>query len=208
MDAIKITWHGHACYTVEHGGYIIALDPYDNTTPGYNPLSLTAHKTLCSHSHHDHSYVQAVCMPLCEIPCPFEIETVSTFHDDAQGAKRGTNLIHILKAAGMKIVHLGDLGHLLTDEQAQAIGTPDVLITPVGGYYTIDASQADQIARQLGAKIVIPMHYRSDTFGYDKIARVEEFTDLRDDVTVSDTNTLTLTPDSPAAAVVLKYLGE
>lgn len=208
MDTIKITWHGHACYTVEHGGYIIALDPYDDTTPGYNPLSLTAHKTLCSHSHHDHSYIQAVSAPACDLPCPFEIDTVATYHDDAQGAKRGENTVHILKAAGMKIVHLGDLGHLLSDEQANAIGKPDVLIAPVGGFYTIDALQADQTARQLGAKIVIPMHYRSDSFGYDKIARVENFTALRRDVITADTNTLTLTPTTPAGAVVLKYMGE
>ena len=208
MNTIKITWHGHACYTIEQGGYIIALDPYDDTTPGYNPLSLTAHKTLCSHSHHDHSYTQAVSAPASDLPCPFEIDTVATCHDDAGGAKRGENTVHILKAAGMKIVHLGDLGHLLSDEQAQAIGKPDVLITPVGGFYTIDALQADQTARQLGAKIVIPMHYRGDSFGYDKIARVEDFTALRDDVTVADTNTLTLTPTTPAGTVVLKYMGE
>ena len=207
MNTIKIIWHGHACYTIEQGGYIIALDPYDDTTPGYNPLSLTAHKTLCSHSHHDHSYIQAVSAPASDLPCPFEIDTVATCHDDAGGAKRGENTVHILKAAGMKIVHLGDLGHLLSDEQAQAIGTPDVLITPVGGFYTIDALQADKTARQLGAKIVIPMHYRSDSFGYDKIARVESFTALRDDVITADTNTLTLTPTTPAGTVVLKYMG-
>lgn len=208
MDTIKITWHGHACFSVEKDGYVIALDPFDPTTPGYTPLALTAHKTLCSHSHHDHSYLDAVCMPLCEKECPFGITTVATFHDDAEGAKRGENTVHILEAAGMKIVHLGDLGHLLSDEQVAAIGTPDVLIIPVGGFYTIDAVQADATARQLGAKIVIPMHYRGDTFGYDKIARVEEFTALRTDVRELDTNRLELTPTSPAGTVVLKYIGQ
>lgn len=208
MDTIKITWHGHACFTVEYDGYVIALDPYDPTTPGYNPLCLTAHKTLCSHSHHDHSYLQAVCMPLCERECPFEITAVDSFHDDAGGAKRGTNKIHVLTAAGMKIVHLGDLGHPLSDEQAAIIGTPDVLIIPVGGYYTIDAKQADALARRLGAKIVIPMHYRSDTFGYENIGRVEEFTALRDDVRQLDTNTLELTPETSAMTALLRYMGE
>ncbi len=208
MDTIRITWHGHACFTVEHRGYVVAIDPYDPTTPGYTPLNLTAHKTLCSHNHHDHSYLDAVCMPLCEVECPFEITAVDSFHDDECGAKRGTNKIHLLTAAGMKIVHLGDLGHLLTDEQAEAIGKPDVLIAPVGGYYTIDAAQADAIARRLGAKIVIPMHYRSDTFGYENIGRVEEFCALRENVQKLDTNTIELTASAPAATAVLKYQGE
>jgi L-ascorbate metabolism protein UlaG (beta-lactamase superfamily) len=108
----------------------------------------------------------------------------------------------------MKIVHLGDLGHPLSDEQAAIIGTPDVLITPVGGYYTIDAKQADAIARRLGAKIVIPMHYRSDTFGYENIGRVEEFTALRDDVRQLDTNTLELTPETSAMTALLRYMRE
>lgn len=208
MNSIKITWHGHACFTLEYDGYIIAIDPYDPTTPGYAPLCLTAHKTLCSHSHHDHSYLDAVCMPLCEKECPFEISTLDTFHDDAEGSKRGTNLVHIIKAGSISVVHLGDLGHLLSDEQTAHIGKADVLIAPVGGFYTIDAAQADKTARQLGAKIVIPMHYRSDSFGYDKIAKVEDFTALRDDVTVFDTNTLLVTPDTHAMTAVLKYMGE
>ncbi len=208
MDTIRITWHGHACFTLEHRGYVVANDPYDPTTPGYTPLNLTAHKTLCSHSHHDHSYLDAVCMPLCETDCPFEITTVDSFHDDANGAKRGTNKIHLLTAAGMKIVHLGDLGHTLSDEQAEAIGKPDLLIAPVGGYYTIDAAQADANARRLGAKIVIPMHYRSDTFGYENIARAEDFTALRSDVRHLDTNTLELTPETPAMTALLRYMGK
>lgn len=208
MDNIRITWHGHACFTLEYAGYILAIDPYDPTTPGYKPLCLTAHKTLCSHSHHDHSYTDCVCMPLCERECPFEITALPTCHDDAEGAKRGKNLVHIIKAGNVKIVHAGDLGHLLTGLQAAQSAAPDVLMIPVGGYYTIDAQQADTTAKQLGARIVIPMHYRSDTFGYDNIGRVEDFTSLRNDVKILDTNTITLTPDSAPMTAVLKYMGE
>ena len=207
MSSIKITWHGHACFTLEYDGYIIAIDPYDPTTPGYSPLCLTAHKTLCSHSHHDHSYLDAVCMPLCERECPFSIKTVSTFHDDAGGAKRGSNRIHVLSAGGITIAHLGDLGHLLSDEQAARIGKPDVLIAPVGGYYTIDAAQANEIANSLGAKVIIPMHYKSESFGYDNIASADGFLKLRSDVKVLDTNTLIITKDTSPMTALLKYEG-
>ena len=56
--------------------------------------------------------------------------------------------------------------------------------------------------------INVPMHYRSDTFGYDKIARAEEFTALRDDVRQLDTNTLELTPETSAMTALLRYMGQ
>lgn len=87
--------------------------------------------------------------------------SVLTYHDSVNGSKRGTNTVRVIEADGVRICHLGDLGHLLTKDQIKAIGRVDVLMIPVGGVYTIDAAQAKQVVAQLKPKIVLPMHYKT-----------------------------------------------
>ena len=83
-----------------------------------------------------------------------------SFHDDKQGAERGPNTIYVYKAEEFTIAHLGDLGHLLTDAQVEAIGDVDVVMIPVGGTYTLDAKTAAAVIGQIEPKIIIPMHYK------------------------------------------------
>ena len=64
---------------------------------------------------------------------------IATWHDAQGGAKRGDNVVFRIEAENLSIVHLGDLGHTLIERQCREIGTPDVLLTPVGGNYTTDA---------------------------------------------------------------------
>lgn len=65
------------------------------------------------------------------------------------------------------MAHLGDLGQrALRDEQAQALGTVDVLFVPVGGGPTIGAEQATEVAARLGARVVVPMHYRTERIDF------------------------------------------
>jgi L-ascorbate metabolism protein UlaG (beta-lactamase superfamily) len=108
----------------------------------------------------------------------------------------------------MRVVHLGDLGHLLGDEQLRQIGTPDVVMIPVGGYYTIDAVSAKQVADSLGAKIVLPMHYRGESFGYDVIGTVDEFTKLYSPKMVKryESNSIEVDDDTAPQVAVLKFL--
>lgn len=174
---MKITWLGHACFALESDDYRVLLDPYTKVK-GYDELQVSAHKVLCSHEHYDHNAREKVTMPLIERPCPFTIETMDTYHDDACGAKRGTNKVHILRAEGVTAVHLGDLGHLLTPKQAEQIYGCDVLMIPVGGCYTIDAAQAKAVVGQVQPRIVIPMHYRRGRRGFAEIGTVEAFTKL------------------------------
>ena len=111
---MKLTWLGHSCFAVESGGYRVVLDPY--YVESYPPLHTSANEVLCSHHHRDHDYVEAVELtPRGD--SPFTVETVQAFHDDQGGALRGTNTIHILAAEGLRVVHLGDLGHELSGEQ-------------------------------------------------------------------------------------------
>lgn len=174
---MKITWLGHACFALESDGYRVLLDPYTKVR-GHEELQVSAHKTLCSHEHYDHNARDVVAMPLIERPCPFTIETMDTYHDEAQGKKRGKNTVHILKAENMIAVHLGDLGHLLSEEQAEKLRGCDVLMIPVGGTYTVDAARAKAVVEQVQPKVVIPMHYRHGKYGFGELDTVEKFTNL------------------------------
>lgn len=174
---MKLTWLGHSCFLVEQDGYTILLDPYAGVE-GYPPLTerkLRVNKILCSHGHHDHNAAdQAETVPF-RGECPFTVRTVETCHDGQGGALRGTNTVHILSAGGAAIAHLGDLGHPLSPEQAEAIGPLDAVLIPVGGYYTIDAREARAVCEALRPKCAVPMHYRQGARGYAVLAEVEEF---------------------------------
>ena len=178
---MKLIWQGHACYTLESADGTVVFDPYE---PGYVPgltlPELSADVVLCSHYHRDHGCAEAVKqlkrrtnLIINDLPC---------YHDDQQGALRGENRIHMVDAEGKRIVHMGDLGHMLSDSQIEALGEVDVLIIPVGGFYTIDAATAFELAGKIGAKITVPMHYRGENFGYDVISTVDEFTKLAENV--------------------------
>ena len=193
MNKLTITWHGHSCFTISCNGYDVVLDPYaPGSVPGLPELSLTADMVLCSHEHSDHGYTQAVRIRENGLENPFQITKIDTFHDDASGSMRGPNRIHILEAGGLKAVHLGDLGCGLTAMQADLLKKPDVLLIPVGGYYTIDAAQAAEIVERLSPRVTVPMHYRSDTFGYPVIGRLEEYTSRCSNEIIYDTNVLTV----------------
>lgn len=204
MNKLTITWHGHSCFTISCNGYDVVLDPYaPGSVPGLPELSLTADMVLCSHEHSDHGYTQAVRIRENGTENPFQITKIDTFHDDASGSMRGPNRIHILEAGGLKAVHLGDLGCGLTAMQADLLKKPDVLLIPVGGYYTIDAAQAAEIVERLSPRVTVPMHYRSDTFGYPVIGRLEEYTSRCSNEIIYDTNVLTVDEQTRVQTAIL-----
>ena len=135
----------------------------------------------------------------------FQVERLDTFHDDSQGSQRGKNTIHILSSQGLRVAHLGDLGCSPAPEQMDRLMGLDALLIPVGGYYTIDAQQAHALVRALKPRVVVPMHYRSDTFGFDVISRLEDFLALCGQVVRYEGNTLELTRHTPAQTAVLTY---
>ncbi len=174
---MKLTWIGHSCFKLEKDGYSIIMDPYaDGSVPGCKPVRETADLVLCSHEHGDHNYRDGVTLT-GRAGGPFAVERIDTYHDDVMGAKRGSNQIFIISDGEDRVAHLGDLGCDLEPEQVEKLKGLDVVMIPIGGFYTIDAKQAAEIVRQLNPRIVIPMHYRSEAggFGYDVIGTVEEF---------------------------------
>ena len=178
---MKITWYGHSCFLVETAEGSAVLDPYaPGSVPGLRLPPLTADLVLCSHAHRDHGYAAGVSLSGNE-PA-FSVKTIACFHDDRGGSLRGENTIHVIEAEGLRIAHLGDLGHPLSAEQLAALGAPDVLLIPVGGHYTIGAETAAALAKAVGARITVPMHYRGEGFGYEVIGPVEPFLRRRERV--------------------------
>lgn len=199
---MKLTWYGHSCFLVETELGSVVFDPYaPGSVPGLSLPPLAADAVICSHGHADHAYSAGVALSGREPG--FSVTHLECFHDDRRGALRGKNTATLIEAEGIRLLHLGDLGHELSPEQLAALGRVDVLLLPVGGYFTIDAAAADKTARALGAHVVIPMHYRGEGFGYDVIAPVEDYLKLADNVRRFDTNTLTLSQPLDAMTAVL-----
>ena len=178
-----ITHIGHAEFLIEtESGVRIVTDPYDGSC-GYPVVKTAADVALVSHHHHDHDAVENLAGEPRVIDRAGEyrpeadvrVTAVRGFHDDAGGSRRGETLLFLVEAEGLRIVHLGDLGCALAAEQAEVLKNPDVLMVPVGGFFTIDARQAKETARQLGARIVLPMHYKTVYNSDWPIAGPEEF---------------------------------
>lgn len=169
---MKIKYLAHASFliTADDGTKIIT-DPY---TPGqgfkYAPITEAADIVTVSHEHGDHNNTDGIggnpeIVRDSATVKGITIKAVATAHDDKDGSERGQNMVMCFDIDGMKVVHLGDLGHLLTDAQAAEIGETDVLLTPVGGNFTIDAVTAAKVANQVKARVIIPMHYKTDKCG-------------------------------------------
>ena len=150
---MEIIWHGHACFELRSGGYSLVLDPYcHRELCGYPELSLEADGVLCSHSHYGHAWTEAVRLRRGGAASPFEVETLDTFHDVLGGRLRGEDRIHILRAEGLKLVHLGDLGCRLGDSELARLEGADAAMVPAGGILTIEPYAAYELCRDCGAK--------------------------------------------------------
>lgn len=208
MEQCQITWLGHSCFQIEMKGHVTLLDPYeDNYVPGLAPLRASAHEVLCSHDHHDHNAEGLIARLPDDGQHPFTITKLTTDHDTEQGSLRGKNTIHILTSHELRVAHFGDLGTAITQEQAYQLTDLDVAMIPVGGFYTIGPEEAKQLVAQLRPKVVIPMHYRSDHYGFPPLATVEEFLTLDGDCVWYPGRSLTVTRVSKPHVAVLTYQG-
>ena len=178
---MKIKHVGHASFIIETGGKTIFTDPYDEAV-GYPIYKQPVDVVTVSHEHGDHNAVQLLTGSFEVIRDlaggqvgDIKFSGTASWHDDNQGQDRGNNIIFKIETEGLNLVHLGDLGVLLTPEQVQAIGAVDILLVPVGGFYTIDAGQAWEVVKQLNPRIVIPMHYKTFRNEGWPIAPLEEF---------------------------------
>ena len=200
---MTITWLGHSCFILESGGFRALLDPY-HEVQGLPDVEAEADAVYCSHDHFDHGYTEKVRLTSGK-ENPFAVREIQTFHDDQGGALRGGNVIRTFTAEGLTVAHLGDLGHQLSPAQLAELGRCDAALIPVGGFYTIDAAGAKAAADAIGARVVIPMHYRKGEVGFDVLSALEDFTGLypRELVKEYPSNVLTLAGDTPRQVAVL-----
>ena len=127
-------------------------------------MKLRADIVTISHHHYDHNALEIVVgKPSVVDEAGYYllqndvvITGIPTFHDNHVGVRRGKNIVYVIEAEGVRLVHLGDLGHLPDEAQLEAIGKPDVLFVPVGGTFTLDAKRAAQCV-----ELPIPAHDRA-----------------------------------------------
>jgi L-ascorbate metabolism protein UlaG (beta-lactamase superfamily) len=169
---MEIIWHGHACFEIKGEQITLVFDPFGGI--GLPEPNAQADIVICSHSHGDHNNVEPVLKTDGVVLEGFvgsqklqdvSVKGVATLHDAAGGSQRGNNSVAVVDLDDLKLCHLGDLGHDLSSNQSQEIGTIDVLFTPVAGGATIGPEIASSIIERLRPKIVVPMHYNPDLPG-------------------------------------------
>jgi L-ascorbate metabolism protein UlaG (beta-lactamase superfamily) len=216
---IRITWHGQSFFEIKSSkGTNIVIDPHMITAYG-RLQGVKADIVLMSHNHNDHTQVEVIenigdkrvkIIPglkgagarttwnqVDEKIKDVHIRSVGVYHDTEQGLQKGKNTVFIMDMDGWRVVHLGDLGHMLSPEQLRKIGAVDVLMIPVGGVYTLNGSEAKKVVEQIKPReYIFPMHYGTKV--YDDLLTVDEFLDdqPRANVTVSLDNKITLNRDA------------
>lgn len=225
--SVAIRFWGQACFTITTDGKTLLTDPFSPQI-GYSAFDVAPEVVTISHDHFDHGdtswvkgkplilhglgeakHVQAI----DQQAGPFHVRAVAARHwrDPAQKA-RGEIAIFVIEVAGLKIVHVGDLGEPLSPEQVEAIGRPDVLLVPVGGFYTVDPDQAYEVVQQLKPRAyVIPMHFRTPLLEAALQSRLAEpgafLRKFGDKVIRPDGNELKISPASPPGEMKAVLLG-
>ncbi len=199
---MKVKYYGHAAFLItSNQGTRIITDPYK---PGafdamsYGKIPDEADVVVVSHDHDDHNNSgelpgnpEVVRTPGKQSVHGIEFNGIATFHDTSSGRERGENIIFSFTVDGIIICHLGDLGHALSQNEVETIGAVDLLLIPVGGFYTIDSKAASEVARQLNPSIIIPMHFKTGKCEFP-ITPVDEFTKGKPKVKVMNSSEISL----------------
>ena len=210
---MKLKWFGHACFGMQFsGGPNVVADPFDESV-GYPLCTAEADIVTTSHFHHDHNYTGSVSGEFTKINrtglFTFDdlvLQGVASYHDDENGTRRGNNVIYIFESDGLRIAHLGDLGHEPNLKQYAELTDIDVLLIPIGGFYTIDTETALKVIEEVAPKITIPMHFRTPAINFP-IADEKEFVE-KTGAKYWDGSELEITKENIGSfpkAIVLKY---
>jgi L-ascorbate metabolism protein UlaG (beta-lactamase superfamily) len=186
---MKVKWLGHSAFLLTSDeGVKVLTDPYRSGSfdgaVGYGPIGERADIVTVSHKHEDHYCLEGLPEGYSCITSTGEHEAagikitgIESYHDTSHGKERGANTIFVIEMDDMRVCHLGDLGHTLSDTEAAAIGKVDVLFLPVGGFYTIGPREALEVMKALSPAITIPMHFKTEALGFP-IKPVEDFLSL------------------------------
>jgi L-ascorbate metabolism protein UlaG (beta-lactamase superfamily) len=221
---VTIQYFGHSYFVVSGSrGTRVAVDPYDANV-GYKLPRVAAEVCLVTHQHFDHSNSGAVggSPEVVSTPGQREVKGVSILgvaaphHAPGKNAERGDVTMYRWVMDGIALLHCGDLGAPLNANQIRELGKIDILLLPVGGFYTIDAGQAVQVVDDLKPEVVIPMHYRTEASAakLSQIAPVDTFLQTIPSawvVTKSQVNSVTIPTSelgrsgAPTKVIVLDY---
>lgn len=182
---MDITYLGHSAFKLKGKDATVVTDPFDKKIVGFGMPQVSADVITVSHNHEDHNSVKQVGgtarreVPyIITAPGEYEVNDVGvfgwgSFHDETKGEARGKNTIYSILVDGVRIVHLGDLGEIISPDVVDGLGTVDVLLVPVGGTFTIGPKEAVTVIEKLSPSIVIPMHYKT-------VNHSSDFVDLLD----------------------------
>lgn len=207
---MRIKWLGHSCFKISsEKGIRIVTDPFDGNV-GYNLPSVETDIVTISHNHYDHNFIDCLNgdFEVVSKVGNFYIKDISitgvhTYHDEVEGDKRGSNIVYIFDIDGLRVCHMGDIGHVLTEEQVEMIAHVDVLLIPVGGVYTVDYNDAKTIVEQLNPSIVIPMHYKTQALKF-KLNPIDDFLKQFEDINMISSQVTKITKEDlkPGGKVV------
>ncbi len=209
---MKLRWLGHACFEITHNGYTVVIDPYNSKyTAGYPPLSVKADKLLISHEHYGHNFREGVILSgRPESECPFEITAMRVDHDSVGGIMRGTCLIHILEADGIKVAHMGDIGTRLNGGEISRLFGADAIMVTAGSCTGLPSQEVWRMTDELFPKVIVPMHYRFGKYGARRLEHIENLTnyfEAPEMIHYYDTDSVMIDPDTEPQVAVLKYKG-
>lgn len=177
---MDITYLGHSSFKIKTKTASVITDPFDPKMVGLKYSGVEGEIITVSHNHSDHNAVDKVAgfKKVIEGPGEYEISGVSiigypSFHDTEKGENRGKNTIYVIEAEELRVVHLGDLGHAISEDLINEMGDVDVLMIPVGGEYTIGPKEASELVSKIEPFFVIPMHYAQEGLNPQTFANIE-----------------------------------
>jgi L-ascorbate metabolism protein UlaG (beta-lactamase superfamily) len=225
---VLLRWYGQSFFVIESSkGTRIAIDPHG--IDAFGRVSVRADLILITHLHTDHTQIDVIenrdkarilfglknsgrrtdWNPIDERFRDVHIRSVALYHDNVAGMENGKNTAFVIDVDDMRIVHLGDLGHLLTDSQIHEMRPVDVLLIPVGGVYTINGAEAKKVVQQLQPRLyILPMHYGNEV--YDELMPIDEFLEEEKPATIHrtpQTNSLVIDPQFQPPAPIKVILG-
>jgi L-ascorbate metabolism protein UlaG (beta-lactamase superfamily) len=165
---MQIIWYGHSCFLIKTSiGKRFLIQPFDNITECNRSLpksDLILTNSNCKNI--DLNTLNNNTKIFCEAGIfhilDFEIEGLNSFQDKCNGLKRGPNIIYIIKDSKHSLCHLGNVGHIPSSLVIEKIKNIDILFVPIGGNFTLNASDAAKLCKLAHPKYIIPMQYKTN----------------------------------------------
>lgn len=193
-----ITHYGTEFFKITFGETTLAFNPVSKNSKN-KTTSFGSDIVLVTTNHEDMNGVDQVIrgdkVPLLiDGPGEYEVKNIFIKGFLSDGMNDLLNTIYLVTLEGMSICFLGALSSKkLPTKLKEAIDVVDILFVPVGGDEVITPSDANKIGAELGANIIIPMHYEKkdlDKFlketGNEKMEAIEKLSIKKRDVEQSE----------------------